>query len=332
LIFYILKYIYPKTFISFLIGMMILTLGYYHRLTFSSRIIQCLNIDNITPEFIHTFSSFLDTYLSPRLVEINLNTAIHTPSTKELNQPASAPVIVGKKTSLVAEEASTLLSQQYQQENIVDRIDTSRILIIGDSRIQGELGIEIEIAFQNTYHPELLYRLGIPKSGLSRPDYYNWPNEFETLVEKYKPTLVIVMFGANDAQRMYIKNVKVEPDKDQVKWNTEYLQRAKDFSHIATTTNAKVIWIGNPITGLDYYNKLMTKVNTLTNKSINNKNTYYLDTWTTLTDDKQNYTARMMVDNNEIKVRTKDTIHLTREGGKILAEALVKRIKEIDDL
>ena len=37
-------------------------------------------------------------------------------------------------------------------------------------------------------------------TGLTRPDYYNWPAELQADLPKYSPQVVVVMMGANDPQ------------------------------------------------------------------------------------------------------------------------------------
>ena len=42
--------------------------------------------------------------------------------------------------------------------------------------------------------------LGRPSTGLSREDYFNWRSGMRQIVEEFRPDLVFVMLGSNDAQ------------------------------------------------------------------------------------------------------------------------------------
>ena len=37
-------------------------------------------------------------------------------------------------------------------------------------------------------------------TGLTRPDYFNWPAELQSDLAKYNPQVVVIMIGANDPQ------------------------------------------------------------------------------------------------------------------------------------
>ena len=44
-------------------------------------------------------------------------------------------------------------------------------------------------------------------TGLTRPDYFDWPAHLVNIVETQAPEVMVVMFGANDAQRMKLDGV-----------------------------------------------------------------------------------------------------------------------------
>ena len=73
-----------------------------------------------------------------------------------------------------------------------------RVLIVGDS-----LGIDLGGPLQND-----LVNTGVVKAtldarestGLTRPDYFNWPAELQSDLAAVHPQVVVIMMGANDPQ------------------------------------------------------------------------------------------------------------------------------------
>ncbi|CAN0554515.1 unnamed protein product, partial [Laminaria digitata] len=74
-----------------------------------------------------------------------------------------------------------------------------RILVIGASSIQFAVGVELERRLP-TYEGIKVKRFGRLATGLSRPDFFNWPDKFDTLASSFKPDLVIANYGGNGAQ------------------------------------------------------------------------------------------------------------------------------------
>lgn len=92
-----------------------------------------------------------------------------------------------------------------------------RALLIGDSNIYGALGAALEVGLQADGWE--VVRRGKPGSGLSRPDYFDWPAVGAALVERHSPDVVIVMFGGNDAQRVLFTG---PPRRARVHWRYEH--------------------------------------------------------------------------------------------------------------
>lgn len=302
---------YIKNIISLCIGLVIVWIGNYPKITNSSIIFNNIYIPD---DYHQTIYDIVNKVKSPiefkyqfmeknvEIGDVNINLAQSDISPTVSVTPTSEPE---------------------------PKIDPGKILIIGDSRIQTEVGIELEIGLEKAYSVESINRLGVPKSGLSRPDFYDWNDKLEELISANNPTLIIVMLGANDGQRIYKDNQPLDVKENEEEWNSEYLERVKNFQRIATDKKISVVWIGNPISGLDYYNTLMIKINSLTQKGAeSNKYAYYFDIWNLLTDTENVYTDSITIDGEIVKVRTKDKIHLTRKGGEIVTNHLVDFINE----
>ena len=73
-----------------------------------------------------------------------------------------------------------------------------KVLIVGDS-----VGLDLGQPLVNTlaaYGDVTTYLDGRIDTGLTRPDYFNWPAELQIDLTNQQPNLVVVMIGANDPQ------------------------------------------------------------------------------------------------------------------------------------
>lgn len=71
-------------------------------------------------------------------------------------------------------------------------------------------------------------RKGKPGSGLTRPDFFDWPREGRALIERFDPHLVLIVFGGNDAITMRDRSGSFKDGirwKDELRWNREYEAR-----------------------------------------------------------------------------------------------------------
>ena len=95
-------------------------------------------------------------------------------------------------------------------------------------------------------------------TGLTRPDYFNWPAELTADLKSAQPQVVVVMIGANDAQD-FLGPPDVPYTSPQ--WNTLYAQRVAQFMQIAESGGAAVVWVGMPPMQNPGLNAQMSDVN-----------------------------------------------------------------------
>ncbi len=118
-------------------------------------------------------------------------------------------------------------------------------------------------------------------TGLTRPDYFNWPGELQSDLTKVDPQVVVVMMGANDAQ-----DFLGPPDVPYTspEWNTLYAQRATQFMQLAGSRGATVIWIGMPPMENPGLSAQMSDIDTLDQRAAAHQTppVHYLSTWTLL--------------------------------------------------
>jgi len=83
-------------------------------------------------------------------------------------------------------------------------------------------------------------------TGLTRPDYFDWPQHLIDVVNQQNPEAMVVMFGANDAQKMKLDG-KVY-DVSTPEWQAEYRHRVDAVMTFLTQGGKRhVYWIGQPV-------------------------------------------------------------------------------------
>lgn len=204
-----------------------------------------------------------------------------------------------------------------------------RLLIVGDSFIAERFGpgLEKELLL---YKDTTVYRKGIYSTGLSRPDYFDWNKQIKELIEAHSANVVIVLFGANDAQDLKTVGGKTITHYGDKNWNEEYGKKVSAFLDIFAENKITVFWIGNPIARDDYYLKRMANLNyVFQNECSKYKNCYFISTWDVLKDSKGKYSAYLPDATGKNRLaRASDGIHTTPFGAEILIKAVMTKIKE----
>lgn len=175
-----------------------------------------------------------------------------------------------------------------------------------------------------------------PSSGLTRPDFYNWPEYLvKDVVPNQRPEVMVLMFGANDSQNMPIGKGGYKEFTPE--WLAEYRKRvAATMDLMRSPTNDRlVIWCGALIMGPNSGVNGMDQLNYIYWSEAQQRPwVKYFDSWAFFADGAGNYQASLPnALGKTIKLRAADNIHLTTEGGDRLAWAVMGRIgKEGVDL
>jgi hypothetical protein len=168
------------------------------------------------------------------------------------------------------------------------------------------------------------YTLANYSSGLSRPDFFNWPLETEKLLSEYRFDLAICILGMNDAQDIEENGIKYFVNSEN--WNNIYRERAEKFVSLLSENITKVYWLGVPIMRDDRYNKRMLKLNQIFSDVCKNfANVKFFDISQKLSDAGR-YADYLKIDGVLVKIRLSDGKHVTYEGAKIITQDLIRNI------
>jgi len=201
-----------------------------------------------------------------------------------------------------------------------------RVLVVGDS-IGLDLGQALvnDLAGTGVVAPTLD---GQVDTGLSRPDYFNWPAELLADLANHRPQLVVVMIGANDPQSLVEGSGSIPFGTPA--WNGAYAQRVGTFIAEANAAGAHVLWVGMPPMARPDLNAQMQVVNSVVQGQIAAHPTgaTFLTSFSSLADAHGNFTAYLPDSSGaEVNIRTPDGTHLSPGGGERLSQAVMASMR-----
>ena len=88
-------------------------------------------------------------------------------------------------------------------------------------------------------------------SGLSRPDYFDWPAYINQELPDLEPDVAVVMFGGNDAQDVELAGERFDVGTDA--WLDLYCTRVAEAMDALLAGVDHVYWIGLPIMKSDRF-------------------------------------------------------------------------------
>jgi hypothetical protein len=204
------------------------------------------------------------------------------------------------------------------------------VLDVGDS-IGKDLGIGLADELGNVHGVQLLQN-SVGDTGLANLGYYNWLAELPVQVAKYRPQVIVIMLGGNDAQSFQAGNQVV--DFGTAAWHRIYPQRVGQLMSEATKGGAQVIWVGLPIMG---------PTSGLSNTSIQAENAVfaseaklhpgvtYLSSWKLFENASGQYATYLTEPGgNVVEVRDPDEVHFDPPGGTdLIGSFVVKKMEAL---
>ena len=191
-----------------------------------------------------------------------------------------------------------------------------RVVVVGDSLAQG-IGSFAERVFK----PSLVdvIKQGRISTGLARPDYFNWPAQMRTIVDRSRPDLTIVMLGENDAQSLVTPAGQVVAQIGTGDFPPAYEQRVRAFASLATSEGGHVIWVGLPNPRDSRRWEFIERQNGAFQAVADQlPNVSFFDTWSTFAAPGGGYNAYYHDGRHLTLVRADDGVHFNADGYTIL--------------
>ncbi len=198
-----------------------------------------------------------------------------------------------------------------------------RIQMVGDS-MMADLGHMVHSAMRERKGVEFILSAK-PSTGLSRPDYFNWPVQLRGIVDRYKPDLVVFFFGANDSLPVLTEEGSV-PIGGQ-KWRDAYAKKMAEMVEVVHAAGGDVIWIQMPALGTQRY-KHMREIQIAQREFCEKSGVASLCADDVFSGEWGRFEPFGNFHGKYVRLRTKDTAHVTREGNLKLIEYLMPIMEE----
>ena len=209
---------------------------------------------------------------------------------------------------------------------VITRKRPLRLYIVGDSMAQ-VFGSSLENLAEDTHliKAKLDYKVS---SGLSRPDFFDWPQRLIDQLVEYDPDATAVLFGANDGQNVRYQGKVLEVGSTA--WQAAYQTRVGRAMRILTRGGRRVYWVGDPIMrNAGYRGRIAMMDHIYEAEAARHPGVTFIDTWRLMANGKGSYAEYLHDRNGDlVLMRAPDGIHLTRAGGDRMAQSVLEVIEK----
>ena len=212
----------------------------------------------------------------------------------------------------------------------------ARVAIFGDSDAGG-FGPYLKLQLDQTglVMSTLDYKAS---TGLSRPDYHDWPAHLKSAVPELNPDIVVVAFGGNDAQGIsnadgsWAIGYTPASGNDDAAWTAEYGKRVGEVMDYLQEDGRVVIWVGIPnAADADTTARMKVQDDAVRAQVAAHPGVIFIDTWARFAGNNGGW-AEYIVDPRDGQgkdVRGDDGFHLNETGAEILALDIAEAVKNV---
>jgi len=161
-------------------------------------------------------------------------------------------------------------------------------------------------------------------TGLARPDYFNWLDEYPAMLGSEKPAVVIVAIGANDGQGFVVDGKVQAFGTDE--WLKTYQERVADFLAMVESTGARVLWVGLPPMRSAKYNDRVAMINRIAYTVVSeDPRATWWSSAPFVADQSGGFREFAALANGRMmRLRSDDGIHFSDEGAGLMSSVLVR--------
>jgi hypothetical protein len=248
-----------------------------------------------------------------------------TPPAATEGTVGSADVVSGGSTIPVSNVApATTVAPADLTPSVPTAADPAVVLIAGDSDA-GTFGPYLETILKETgvVKTQLDYKVS---SGLSRPDFFDWPAHLQSTIPAVNPDIVVLTFGGNDAQGLtdlsgnfIVQQPTGEGDEE---WRAEYGKRVGAVMDFLSSEGRTLVWVGIPNDNNPEVTARMKVQDEVVREQVAaHPGVIFIDTWKRFSGIDGNW-AEYVIDPRDGQgkdVRADDGFHLNQAGAEILA-------------
>lgn len=203
-----------------------------------------------------------------------------------------------------------------------------RIYIGGDSIIRDAGDAFLNLAsdsplFETTLHYE-------NATGLTRPDFYDWPAALAEDMETHRPDVAFILFGGNDSQGILGPNGEAYPGPSDARWRDEYARRVAGVMDILRADDRIVFWVALPPMRDDGFDGRADIMNDIYREAAETRPWMtYLDTDPLFGGGDGEYVERQPdPSGNVVDLRQEDGVHFSQPGATRLARVMLDLIDQ----
>ena len=208
------------------------------------------------------------------------------------------------------------------------RAQPERIVVVGDSFAVG-LGFGLGRALDSPLVRFL--RQGRESTGLSRADYFNWTNQVRTDVARFRPDIIVAIFGGNDNQSIVTPGHPTVPHTNLTSWSAAYRRQVADLMRVATSGGARLVWIGLPPTRSKVLPiPAVQRMNGIFSSEAHaHPGVLYVDSWHLFATKNDHYAVYLRGPDGKLtQMREGDGVHFTVAGYDELGAYVARQIKQ----
>jgi hypothetical protein len=168
-------------------------------------------------------------------------------------------------------------------------------------------------------------------SGLSRPDFFDWPTIGAQAYREFRPHATVVNFGGNDAQGQRMPPGQEPPwvRWPEPAWPAEYGRRVVAFANAVAPRGEHLFWLGMPAMRSVGFDNRLRKINRIVRSSLAGRpGARFVSLRRVLSRGQQRYSDELLVDGVETRVREPDGVHINRGGGRYVARKVAPQIRD----
>jgi hypothetical protein len=156
-------------------------------------------------------------------------------------------------------------------------------------------------------------------TGLTRPDFFDWPRFLEAVLTDTRTDILVFMIGANDGQPILTDSGWIPFGTER--WADEYRRRVAATMDLVAELAPTTYWVGQPIARSAEYSAKMALIDEIyRDEAAEHPNVRYVDSWALFSDADGAYSAYLPdAEGENVLMRISDGIHLTVDGGERLA-------------
>lgn len=198
---------------------------------------------------------------------------------------------------------------------------SDKVLLAGDSLMQGPA---TQLAARLRSHGVRPIDASRVSTGLSYPQFFDWPERVKTAIEKEKVDVVIMFLGANDTFDMFDGPRLIKLGSPQ--WNQMYAQRIEAIASMAQAHKVALLWLGLPAMNRSDIQPHIHAMNQLYSSTVQRHGGLFMPTAEVIGNSEKEFSPTKSIDGRSVLTRGEDGVHFTLTGWSMLADAVMKRL------